>query len=183
MGKCSWKITKGNKKGDTCDIYSKKKYNEKYYCASHIKMIEILDKKNSEDSIEDVNSSPEVVIKKEHKKEPKKEVKKVFKVEPVKEVKKKKSKIIEITETPKEESDEDLSLDTHALDDVIESEYKKALKKDKSKSDIEKLRERVDYLFNKLNEIHPPKPMIDEIQFDNIDNVYQNDLPNIETFN
>jgi hypothetical protein len=90
----------------------------------------------------------------------------------------KKSKIISIEEH-KQESDEELTLDTHVLDDVIESEFKKALKKDRSKSDIVKLRERVDYLFDRINEINPPKRMIDDIEFDN-DNI---DLPTMERFN
>ena len=121
-----------------------------------------------ESSKKDVETTPEVP-KKEVKKEIKKEKPKIEvpkKEEPPKKVvnkvpKKKwtcklgspsfspgaaKSKIISVTEKS-ESSEEELSLDSHALDDVIESEYKKALKKDKSKSDMDKLKkELITYL-------------------------------------
>lgn len=37
MPKCQKLLEKGKKKGKTCDIYSNKEYEGKYYCSSHIK--------------------------------------------------------------------------------------------------------------------------------------------------
>jgi len=147
MGKCQWMITKGSKKGETCGIYSKKKNDGKYYCASHHKMITILN---------DVENTPEIV-----KKEPKKEAKKHIKNENKSE------------EKEDQEDDENPSLETHSLDFIIEHEYQKALKKDKSKN---KLEEKVDYLMKKMNELFPPKKSV-------YLNDYDSGIPKIEIFN
>lgn len=37
MPKCEKVLEKGKKKGQTCDIYTNKEINGKYYCSSHIK--------------------------------------------------------------------------------------------------------------------------------------------------
>jgi hypothetical protein len=40
MGKCQYLIQKGKKKGLECGIYSSNQVENKFYCSSHLKMIE-----------------------------------------------------------------------------------------------------------------------------------------------
>lgn len=51
MGKCTWLIEKGKKKGQECGIYTNKKIDDKFYCNSHYNM-----KNSKNDEIKDENS-------------------------------------------------------------------------------------------------------------------------------
>lgn len=39
MGKCQFEITKGKKKGSTCDDYTSKQIDGKFYCSSHYRVL------------------------------------------------------------------------------------------------------------------------------------------------
>ena len=193
MGRCSWMITKGSKKNKMCNIYSTKKIDDKYYCSSHYKMKKTLDDEGDEDI--ELLESPEIKKIKKPSPEIKKEVKKNIsgsktnkkvqssnkKVQPSKSCKEVKNN----SESDDKDNENIPTLETNTLDDVIEFEYNKSIKKENSKSEIKRLNEKVDYLLKRINEIHPPKIEYDinddnELYIDNCD--IENDIPSIEVF-
>ena len=152
MAKCSWLITKGSKKGTKCGIYTTKKYDGKHYCASHYKMISVLNEpeEKEEDEIEIYESEDESPVKKVKK--------------PVKNMKndtKKNKKIIEhYTDDEnldsKESPEVKPNLKSHSVDDIIDYEFDQIIKKEKSKTNIDHLTDKVNYLTDRFNKIFPP---------------------------
>jgi hypothetical protein len=100
MGKCSFLITKGKKKGSKCGIYTSKIHDKKYLCAAHYKLVneEIPDSESEEQSEKEIKKK--IIKKSSGSKSQKKEVKKEIK----KEVKKEES--IEDSEDPISNEDE-----------------------------------------------------------------------------
>ena len=168
MGRCSWEITKGSKKGETCGIYTKKKYEGEYYCASHFKMIEELNKEEIEEEVEE---EEEIKVKK---------ITKPKITSGSKSNKKKPQKKIE-TVTLEDADLEEPTLDTHSLEEIIEHDFKKAINKDKSKSDIQRLTDKISHLYNRLNEIFPPDRMFEKSNNTNL--IEDHEMPPFERFN
>ena len=147
MGRCGWKITKGSKKGSTCNIYTTKKYEGKHYCASHYKMICVLNEPEEKEEEE-----IEIYGSEEEEEEPKK-IKKQVKNPEIKPKKNKKIIVSEELESPETVKP---NLDSHSVDDIIDYEFKEIVKKEKSKNNIDVLTDKVNYLTERFNLIFPP---------------------------
>jgi len=127
MPKCQWVITKGTKKDTECGIYTKKKYGGKYYCASHLKMKEVLYESEESSDLDDVEEKPEKESKPKTKSivndKPKEKPKEQSKEKPKEKPKEKTLKEKPQTEKHKEKP----GLDKHSVDEIIEFEYQEAL--------------------------------------------------------
>lgn len=182
MPRCSWRITKGTKKGSTCNIYSKKKYDGKCYCAAHYnKLMSIENESSGEKEIKKSATGPKKEVKKSSSKSSKPKVE-IKKSKPIKIQKSEEQEDIELMESSENENwrEEELdkpTLDTHSLDDLIEYEYQDALKKELKKNDLDILKEKVDYLLKRMNELFPPVERKRRIQEDNYD-----EIPELEVF-
>ena len=157
MGRCSWLVSKGKKKGEICGIYTKKKIDKKYYCASHFKMVENIDESSNDESNDESNNESE-----------KKEL-------PVKTVKIKENK------EPKESKKVKPTLDTHKIDEVIDYEVEEIINKNKSKSELQIINEGIEYIIKRFNDIFPPEKFKSEIAYPEPMENYDV-LPEIETF-
>jgi hypothetical protein len=154
MGRCSWVITKGKKSGETCGIYTKKKHNDEYYCASHIKIRQALDE--PEEQEESYEEEIEEVEEVKPKSKPKPEKKKVVKKVPNYKVTKRDEKDDTIEPAPEEEIEESIvepTIENNTLDEVIDYHYQQELKKEESKSQFEIVNEKIDYIIKRLNEL------------------------------
>jgi hypothetical protein len=60
MGKCEFLIIKGVKKGKTCDMYTTKNLNKKFYCNSHFKIVSKNEPKIEEPKMENSDKVFEV---------------------------------------------------------------------------------------------------------------------------
>lgn len=156
MGRCSWKVTKGKKKGEVCEIYTGKKYNGKYYCTSHYKMIS---------GTPDSSNSPE-----EKKKKPKNEV-----ID--------KSDLDEVEELTEEEESENENNFVKEKNKIIEQKEPIQKKKNEKKYLLEK---KIDYVINRFNEIFPPKSYFDDLveqyKNDQKNNDQKNEIPSMESW-
>jgi hypothetical protein len=154
MGKCSFLITKGKKKGSKCGIYTSKIHDKKYLCAAHYKLV-------NEEIPDSESESDEVPKKKEHKKEIKKSSdSKTHKKEPKKEFKKEKS---EESDDIDLEKSEDKEVEKIKQEIPVTKKYKRyePTDEDYQKKDL-------DQLLNEVKENEFEKPN-DEVIIDKLD--------------
>lgn len=148
MPKCSWLTSKGPRKGKVCDIYTTKKVGDNYFCASHFKMVN-----DKNDPVEDELKEIPVV---------KKKLKSIssnskIKIEPISSPKTQPKPIVkepDVIPENEESIDEDCNMEYHHLED--EDYCDKAIRHENSKSDFQKLKEKIDYLCDRINKLFPP---------------------------
>lgn len=146
MGKCSFLITKGKKKGSKCGIYTSKIHDKKYLCAAHYKLV-------NEEIPDSESEESEKKIKKHSSgsKSNKKEIKKEIKKEPKKEVKKEESEELDDLEESKEEQE------VKEIKKEIHVENKKKYKPYKP-SDDDLINKDLDELIDEYDENEKDKP-------------------------